>query len=41
MLLAKEPTDCTIIGLGYLLEYMQLLPSGSRMTSTAKRGSSY
>lgn len=38
VLLAKEPTDCTIIGLGYLLENMQLLPSGSRMTSTAKRG---
>jgi len=41
VLLAKEPTDCTIIGLGYLLENMQLLPSGSRLTSTAKRGSSY
>lgn len=41
VLLAKDPVECTVFGLGYLLENMQLLPSGSRMTSTAKRGSSY
>ena len=41
VLLAKDPMECTVFGLGFLLENMQLMPSGSRMTSTARRGSSY
>ena len=27
MLIAKEPEDCTVMGLGYLVENMQLLAS--------------
>ena len=33
VMLASEPMDCTVMGLGYLAENMQLLSSMSRQIS--------